>query len=193
MKENKKLLIVTVLLLLVTLSFTTYAIYKKSLSGTGTVEAATWNVNFANGETALSENFNLQFSSSDCNQGNDGTNNHVAAGKIAPGVTCTKTINVNATGTEVDVFLTASQAGDVTATKNEESVSTTNANAFTVGVTTNPANGIIAYDAQTKTATVTVSIAWGSEEGEEDLYDTELNGATISVPITLTAKQYLGN
>ena len=193
MKGNKKLLIIAILLLLITVSLTTYAIYKTALSGTGTTTAATWNVSFANGESTLTENFNLQFSSSDCNQANDGTNNHVAEGKIAPGVTCSKTINVTATGTEVDVLLTAAKSGDVTATKGGNSVAITNANEFTVGVTTNPANGIIAYDAETKTATVTVSISWGSDEGEEDTYDTALNGATITVPITITAKQYLGN
>ena len=168
MKGNKKLLIITILLLVITIGFTTYAIYKTSLSGTGTVTAATWNVSFADGQTTISENFNIQFSSSDCNQANSNNNNHVVEGKIAPGVTCSKTIDVNATGTEVDVLLTAE-------------------------VTTNPDNGIIAYNAQTKTATVTVSVAWGSDEGNEDPYDTALNGATITVPITLTAKQYLGS
>lgn len=193
MKGNKKLLIIAVLLLLITIGFTTYAIYKTALSGTGTATAATWNVSFANGESELSENFNLVFGSSDCNQATENNTAHVAAGKIAPGVTCSKNINVTATGTEVDVLLTATKSGDVTATKGGNSVAITNANEFTVGVTTNPANGIIAYDAQTKTATVTVSIEWGSDEGEEDPYDTALNGATISVPITLTAKQYLGS
>ena len=192
MKGNKKLLIITILLLVITIGFTTYAIYKTSLSGTGTVTAATWNVSFADGQTTMSENFNIQFSSSDCNQANDGTNNHVAEGKIAPGVTCSKTIDVNATGTEVDVLLTA-ESGDITATKGGDSVAITNANEFTVEVTTNPDNGIIAYNAQTKTATVTVSVAWGFDEGLKDPYDTALNGATITVPITLTAKQYLKN
>lgn len=192
MKGNKKLLIITILLLVITIGFTTYAIYKTSLSGTGTVTAATWNVSFADGQTTMSENFNIQFSSSDCNQANDGTNNHVAEGKIAPGVTCSKTIDVNATGTEVDVLLTA-ESGDITATKGGDSVAITNANEFTVEVTTNPDNGIIAYNAQTKTATVTVSVAWGFDEGSKDPYDTALNGATITVPIALTAKQYLGN
>ena len=192
MKGNKKLLIITILLLVITIGFTTYAIYKTSLSGTGTVTAATWNVSFADGQTTMSENFNIQFSSSDCNQANDGTNNHVAEGKIAPGVTCSKTIDVNATGTEVDVLLTA-ESGDITATKGGESVAITNANEFTVNVTTNPDNGIIAYNAQTKTATVTVSVAWRFDEGLKDPYDTALNGATITVPIALTAKQYLGN
>lgn len=188
MKGNKKLLIIAVLLLLITVGLTTYAIYKTALSGTGTTTAATWNVSFANGDT-LTENFNLEFGSSDCDQ----ANNHVVAGKIAPGVTCTKTINVTATDTEVDVLLTATKSGDVTAKKGGSSVDLTNANDFTVGVTTNPTNGIIAYNAETKTATITVSVSWGSEEGEEDSYDTALNGATISVPITVTAKQYLGN
>ncbi len=192
MKGNKKLLIITILLLVITIGFTTYAIYKTSLSGTGTVTAATWNVSFADGQTTMSENFNIQFSSSDCNQANDGTNNHVAEGKIAPGVTCSKTIDVNATGTEVDVLLTA-EAGDITATKGGDSVAITNANEFTVNVTTNPDNGIIAYNAQTKTATVTVSVAWGFDQGLKDPYDTALNGATITDPIALTAKQYLGN
>ena len=131
MKGNKKLLIITILLLVITIGFTTYAIYKTSLSGTGTVTAATWNVSFADGQTTMSENFNIQFSSSDCNQANDGTNNHVAEGKIAPGVTCSKTIDVNATGTEVDVLLTA-ESGDITATKGGDSVAITNANEFTV-------------------------------------------------------------
>ena len=193
MKGNKKLLIITILLLVITIGFTTYAIYKTSLSGTGTVTAATWNVSFADGQTTMSENFNIQFSSSDCNQANDGTNNHVAEGKIAPGVTCSKTIDVNATGTEVDVLLTAAKSGDITATKGGDSVAITNANEFTVNVTTNPDNGIIAYNAQTKTATVTVSVAWGFDEGLKDPYDTALNGATITVPIALTAKQYLKN
>ena len=195
MKGNKKLLIITILLLVITIGFTTYAIYKTSLSGTGTVTAATWNVSFADGQTTISENFNIQFSSSDCNQANNNNNNnHVVEGKIAPGVTCSKTIDVNATGTEVDVLLTAAKSGNITATKGGDSVAITNANEFTVGVTTNPANGIIAYNAQTKTATVTVSVAWGSDEGDEkDPYDTALNGATITVPITLTAKQYLGS
>lgn len=192
MKGNKKLLIITILLLVITIGFTTYAIYKTSLSGTGTVTAATWNVSFADGQTTMSENFNIQFSSSDCNQAYDGTNNHVAEGKIAPGVTCSKTIDVNATGTEVDVLLTA-ESGDITATKGGDSVAITNANEFTVNVTTNPDNGIIAYNAQTKTATVTVSVTWGFDEELKDPYDTALNGATITVPIALTAKQYLGN
>ena len=44
MKGNKKLLIIAVLLLLITVSYTTYAIYRESTTATGTIQAAAWSV-----------------------------------------------------------------------------------------------------------------------------------------------------
>ncbi len=44
MKGNKKLLAVAVLLLLLAVSYSTYAIYKSSATGTASVGTAAWRV-----------------------------------------------------------------------------------------------------------------------------------------------------
>ena len=190
MKGNKKLLIVAVLLLLVAVSYTTYAIYKSSLTANATVTAAIWSVDFKDAnETTLTQN--ITFNTTEC------ATTHVAPGKIAPGATCTKTIVLDATGTEVDVTYSAT-TGTVTAEKPAgTSVATTNANAFTATLT--PATGTIAYNAAEQKATLTLTVAWaGTDDSTADPADvinnadTALNGATITVPVTLTAKQVVG-
>ena len=186
MKGNKKLLVIAVLLLLISVSFGTYAIYKTSVTGEAKVTAATWDVKFKNGATELANNFEVTLTGADC------TNNHVAEGKIAPGATCTKEITLDASSSEVDVTYEVSP-GTVTAEKGGSSVTTTGANEFTVTLT--PASGTIAYNAATKTATLTLTVAWAGTENVEtvDPVDTTLSGATIKVPVTLTAKQVVGN
>lgn len=207
MKGNKKILVVAVLLLLIAASYTTYAIYKTSVNASGNVTAANWAVALTDGSTPVTQNYNLVFGTSDCDQAKDGSNNlHVAEGKIAPGVVCTKTISVDATGTEVDMLLTAALNGTVTATKGGQAVATTGANEFTVDVTTTGTgitNGIIPYNAANKAATVTVTLTWGDTDDSEatapdepdtvNNADTLLAGATFTVPIKITAKQYLGS
>ena len=72
MKGNKKILAIAVLLLLIAVSYTTYAIYKTSVAGNAEVTAAKWEVAFKNGQTEVTNNYNLEFSTSDC------SNSHVA-------------------------------------------------------------------------------------------------------------------
>ena len=187
MKGNKKLLVIAALFLFVGVGVATYAIYKTSVSGTATVTAAKWNVKFKNGATELEDNFTVTLSGTDCQ------NTHVAAGKIAPGATCTKQIVLDAADTEVDVTYTVT-AGNVVATKNNTEISTQGANAFTVSLL--PATGTIEYNDTDKTATLTLTVAWAGNDGDNttptsdvNSYDTALNGATLTVPITLVAKQ----
>ena len=186
MKGNKKVLVLAVLLLLISVSFTTYAIYKTSVAGNAKVTAATWDVKFKNGATELENNFEVTLTGADC------TNNHVAQGKIAPGATCTKHITLDASSSEVDVTYQVS-TGAVTAEKGGSAVETTNANAFTATLT--PATGTIAYNADTKTVDLTLTVAWAGTENAEtvDPADTALSGATITVPVTLIAKQVVGS
>ena len=112
----------------------------------------------------------------------------MAEGKIAPGATCTKEITLDASESEVDVTYEVT-VGTVTAEKAGSSVTTTGANALTATLT--PASGTIAYDAATKTATLTLNVTWAGTENAEtvDPKDTDLAGATITVPLTLIAKQ----
>ena len=184
MKGNKKLLIVAVLLLLVAVSYTTYAIYKTSVAGEASVTAAAWTVKFKNGEAVLTDNFTVELGTADCH------NAHVKDGKIAPGATCTKTILLDTTGTEVDVTYEV-ETGTVTAeTATGSALDTTNANAFVAAL--NPATGTIVYDTATPTE-LTLTVTWGGEDTTTiDPADTALNGATIKVPLTLTAKQVVG-
>lgn len=194
MKGNKKLLVIAALFLFVGVGVATYAIYKTTVSGTATVTAARWDVSFKEGQTDLSQPFTLNFTGAEC------TNNHVATGKIAPGATCTKTIQIDATNAEVDVTYSAAVTGDITATKGNSSVAIAGANEFTV--TLNPAGGIIPVntDAVNKVKNIVVTVTWASLDGDVEnpqtgvnTADTALAGATITVPVTLTAKQYLGN
>jgi len=187
MKGNKKILVIAVLLLLISVTFSTYAIYRTAVGGNATVTAATWNVAFKNGQTTLEDTYTLTLTAADC------TNTHVAEGKIAPGATCTKTITLDASGTEVDVAYSAT-AGTVTATKNSSSVDTTDANAFTASLS--PASGTISYSG-TQTQTLTLTVTWAGEDDSNaqtdpntiNDADTALNGATITVPVTLVATQ----
>ena len=101
MKGNKKILVIAVLLLLIAVSYTTYAIYKTSVAGNAEVSAAAWTVAFKNGQETIEDSSTITFTGADC------TNTHVAEGKIAPGATCRKTISLDVTGTEVDVAYSA--------------------------------------------------------------------------------------
>lgn len=186
MKGNKKILVIAVLLLLIAVSYGTYAIYRTSVAGDATVTAAKWDIEFKDGDTAIN-NLNVTFTEDDCKN-----NAHVKNGVIAPGARCTKTITVDAKNTEVDVVLTA----ETGTPKADGSAVPTAANQFTASatVTTTPAGGVITYDATEKTATVVVELQWGGEEGADsyDPADTGLQGKKITVPVTLIAKQKTG-
>ena len=189
MKGNKKILIIAVLLLLIAVTYGTYAIYKTSVAGNATVTAAAWEVQFKNGETQLQDSYTLTFGATDCQN-----NAHVADGVIAPGATCTKDITLLATGTQVDVTyeVSADNAG-ITATKNSTSVDTTGANEFTATLTNTSGtalDGQILMSENPMSETIRVTLTWAGTEGETvDPKDTALAGATITVPLTLTAKQ----
>ena len=187
MKGNKKVLVIAVLLLLISVSFTTYAIYKTSFAGNAEVTAAKWIVAFKNGQTELSTQENLELTCAN--------NAHVKDGVIAPGATCTGTVTIDATGTEVDVAYSVAKSGDVLV---DNVAADENANDFTV--TIDGGNGTIAYNANPQTATVTVNVAWDDEDDSDaqtdpdtiNDADTGMQGKKITVPITLTAKQVVG-
>ena len=186
MDGNKKILIIAILMMLIAVSYGTYAIYKTSLSGNATVTAATWNVSFKEGQNTITDTFNLQFGAADC------VNNHVANGKIAPGASCTKNITIDATGTEVDV--------EYTLTVDNENIKVNNAaqpaNSNSITASIGSSDGTILMTDSSKTDTVAVTITWNGQEGESyDSGDTTIGegGYNIVVPVTLVAKQTVGS
>ncbi len=186
MKGNKKLLIIAVLLLLITVSYTTYAIYRESTTATGTIQAAAWSVkvkkaNDTNDAVAF-ETANVTFTAADVTW----TNNPAKVdGKIAPGATGTISFTVDATGSEVDVVLTAAMDTEGASTLPD---------GMTVEVA--PASGeqTIAYNATSMTGTVTLNVTWTGtleDTAAKDGTDLAAQGTSFTVPVKLTARQGL--
>lgn len=172
MKKNKKLLVIAVLLLLVTIGFS-YAIYRSSTRANGTVNTAAWSVKI-NGTDMDSANYTFGYSDIhwDANPGKANT--------IAPGATGYIDIPVDASGSQVDVILTAALE------------STTLPDGM--NATISQASQTIAYSAtegQMK-ANVRINITWTGTTGDstdKDTTDKAANGSEISIPVTLTARQ----
>lgn len=185
MKGNKRLLVLAVLLLLVTVTFGTYAIYRSSKTANGTLQAAAWSVKVKKtkdtGEAVAIDSANLAFTAADVTWTN---NPSKVAGKIAPGATGTISFTVDATGSEVDVILTA-------AVEDED---VTLPDGMTVEVASGSAEQTIAYNASEMKATVTLNVTWtGTLEDitDKDTTDKAAAGTSISIPVTLTARQGL--
>ena len=178
MKGNKKILVIAILLLLISVTFTTYAIYRSSTTGTGSVKAAAWSVKVNNTDIS-SANLNFNFNDITWTT-HTGKNN-----TIAPGDSGTITFTVDATGSEVDVLL-------------ESAIDTSSANlpdGFTAAVTSGT-NGAqtIAYNASSMTATVTITVTWTgtlADNETKDGTDLAAQGQSLSIPVTLTARQKL--
>ena len=174
MKGNKKILVIAVLLLLISVTFSTYAIYRSSATGNGSVNAANWNVSIK-GTAIDSANFDFGYSDITWTT-NPGKNN-----TIAPGATGYIEIPVVATGSEVDVLLTASITGA----------------SLPTGMTATIDGGgsqTITYNASSMTANVRINIEWtGTDEDttEKDGTDLAAEGTALSIPVTLTAQQAL--
>ena len=177
MKGNKKLLVVAVLLLLVAVGFGTYAIYRETASGTGSLKAAAWSVKIDG--TAVKD-ANFDFDINDINWTTHTGKNDT----IAPGDSGTITIPVVATGSEVDVLVEAALG--------------TSANlpdGFTVSLS--GTNGVteIPYGS-TMEANIVVTVTWEGtldDPSTKDTTDLTAQGSNLSIPINLTARQKLAN
>ncbi len=173
MKGNKKILVLAVLVLLLAVCFSTYAIYKSSATGEGSVDAAAWVVE-VNGDDIVANN---TFTLGTINWGNNriGQNN-----TIAPGDTGTITITIDATGSEVAVSYNI--AIDTTAIDNDQ---------FTVEAASGSnLTGTIPYSSSNMTATVTLNVVWnGVDNDTANAQDIALAGDSLTIPVTVTATQ----
>ena len=174
MKGNKKILVAIVLMLLISVTFTTLAIYRSSATATGTIKAAAWSVKVdgQNIETAT-----LTFDYSDITwTTHTGKNN-----TIAPGDTGVITIPVDATGSEVDVLFEA------------ELGSTTLPAGFTAAIASDSTTSI-AYASSGMTGNIKINVTWTgttADETSKDTTDKAAAGSNLSIPVTITARQKL--
>ncbi len=179
MKGDKKILIAAILVLLLTVCFGTYAIYRQSTTASGSIRAAKWSVK-VNGTDIATANYTFTAANITWTT-RTGYND-----TIAPGSSGYIDIPVDADGSEVDVILTAA-LGSVT---------------LPTGMTATLASGAdsqtIAYSATEgqMEATVRINIAWAGAESDDatkDGTDLAAQNTTFSIPVTLTAKQSLAN
>ncbi len=180
MKGNKKILVVAILLLLITVSFATYAIYRETGNVSGTVTAANWSVEVG-GETIASTTFQFDFDDIEW------TNLTGYNDTIAPGSTGQIKIPVDADGSEVDVIITAT-VGTITGTGKPNALTVTAAGAN--GETFIPYS---ATEGEMETD-VLLNVVWeGSLEdnGTKDANDLAAKGLTFTIPVEFTARQSL--
>lgn len=185
MKKKKTLLVLVVLLLLLGVGSFTYARYVTNYSGTGKAEIAKWAVALKNGNTALSETFELDLELEESTT--------VADGKIAPGRGASAKFQLDLTGTEV----TADTNFSVNTNNLPAGISVTSAK-LTRGATeqeltiTNGAvygSMIIPYDATDKIVDVVIELEWNMTGS--DTTDTELGktAGTLEIPLGVKVQQ----
>ena len=177
MKGNKKILVLAILVLLLTVCFGTYAIYRESTNATGSIRAAKWSVKVDGTDIATA---NYTFTADDITwETKTGYND-----TIAPGSTGYIEIPVDADGSEVDVLLTATLG------------TTTLPTGMTATVDVGSESQLISYsgterEMETK---VKINIAWAGADSDttsKDTTDLAAQNTTFSIPVTLTAKQSL--
>ena len=180
MKGNKKILVVAVLLLLLAVSYSTYAIYKSSATGTGSVNAAAWVVKVNTTDIVANNTFTLgNITWSNTRYGQNNT--------IAPVDTGTVDVVIDASGSEVGVSYAITI--DTTALDNNNFTVTAN------DPTNAPLTGTIAYasGAGNMTKTVTLKITWTGVDdataGGANEKDIALQGTALSIPVTVTVTQ----
>ncbi len=177
MKGNKKLLVVAVLLLLIAVSYGTYAIYKSQASANATVNTAAWVIE-VNGDDIVANNTftlgNITWASPEYGRN----------GKIAPGDHGTVNIVIDADGSEVDVGYEISI--DTASIENHQ---------FSVAAadpTNAPLTGVIPYASGegNMTKTIAVEVVWeGIDTASANEEDIDFSAQQVVLPITVVATQ----
>ncbi len=174
MKGNKKILTLSVLVLLLAVCFTTYAIYRSSADGEGSVDAAQWSVKI--NDTDI-DSADFDFDADDITWTSlTGYND-----TIAPGSEGYIDIDVDADGSEVDVLLSATL--DTTNLPDGMTATVQGGNSQTINYS--------ATEGAMET-TIRINIAWAGADSDttvKDGTDLTVAGTSLSLPVKLTAKQ----
>ncbi len=185
MKGDKKLLIIAVLLLLISVSFTTYAIYRETAHAEGTIKTANWVVKLDKGVSAThpisTETITFTGNDLDCGSTRYGKNN-----TVAPGDSCQLKFTVDARGSEVDVVVEAALG----ASASVPTGITVGSPAYYDGTTAS--DGHIAYATSGMTKTVVVNITWqgaSTDNTTKDTNDLSIKASNIVIPIDITVRQ----
>jgi hypothetical protein len=192
-KVKRGILVALMIACLIAIIGGTYARYTKQVTVNATTQVAAWAVKVKSGDTELTNDQNITFVVQ--------SNTNVVPGKIAPGVTATATVDLDLTGTEVAVdFSAVVNSGDLLstlgATGGQIDVTSTVAGENNTGSeVTIPLVGNSAFTSENGKKTVVLTLTWTNNEAN-NTNDTTIgetkSGATITIPVTLTAKQHIG-
>ncbi len=161
---------------------TTYAMFKTSKSGVGSLSAAKWSVKFSTGSTEITENTVIPLSNITWNNelGN------VADGKIAPGSYTTFNILIDASGTETSVDYKVK----TTFTSSNFEV--------TIGDGTIRDSGTIAYsdNDEDMKLLVPIRVEWlgnTNDDSNKNILDLSFKNTSLDIPIEVVVAQKLDN
>ena len=175
MKGNKKLLVVAVLLLLIAVSYGTYAIYRESVTATGLMTAAAWSVTI-DGDSFDQADLEFDLTDLTC------TTNPGKAGTIAPGAECYIDYAIDADGSQVDVVV---EVDDENSTIPDGFEVTVGSGSLTIPYSSTEGG---------MEATARLNVTWPgalTDDATKDGNDLALKGTNLSFSIKLVARQAL--
>ncbi len=187
--KNKKIIILVVILLLLALTSgivaTTYARYVSRATGTGDAKVATWAVQV--NETNIVQNSTFALDSSFVTWSDS---EYIADGYIAPSRTGTFKIKLDTTGSKVAVKYTIQI--DTSSLDSYDQIQITKVN--NQPLSGDSYSGIISLDDVDTPIEIPVEISWTNSDAN-NTSDTSIGSTvdTLSIPVTVTAEQYLGN
>lgn len=187
--KNKKIIILVVILLLLALTSgivaTSYARYVSRATGTGDAKVATWAVQV--NETNIVQNSTFALDSSFVTWSDS---EYIADGYIAPSRTGTFKIKLDTTGSKVAVNYTIQI--DTSSLDSYDQIQITKVN--NQPLSGDSYSGIISLDDVDTPIEIPVEISW-TNSGANNTSDTSIGSTvdTLSIPVTVTVEQYLGN
>lgn len=187
--KNKKIIILVVILLLLALTSgivaTSYARYVSRATGTGDAKVATWAVQV--NETNIVQNSTFALDSSFVTWSDS---EYIADGYIAPSRTGTFKIKLDTTGSKVAVNYTIQI--DTSSLDSYDQIQITKVN--NQPLSGDSYSGIISLDDVDTPIEIPVEISWTNSDAN-NTSDTSIGSTvdTLSIPVTVTVEQYLGN
>lgn len=187
--KNKKIIILVVILLLLALTSgivaTSYARYVSRAKGTGDAKVATWAVQV--NETNIVQNSTFALDSSFVTWSDS---EYIADGYIAPSRTGTFKIKLDTTGSKVAVKYTIQI--DTSSLDSYDQIQITKVN--NQPLSGDSYSGIISLDDVDTPIEIPVEISWTNSDAN-NTSDTSIGSTvdTLSIPVTVTVEQYLGN
>lgn len=189
-KKSKYIIALLLIALVTSVSFFTYAKYISNATGTSTATIAKWAVKLNdNSLDNVTKSFNLPISWA--------TNSHVKSGTVAPGSTGTATVELDPTGTEVQLKYTVNI--DTSALSGTGiSITDVTVDGNTLGTSGDrseviflPTGGVMGNDQK---RSIVISLAWtdDSDSGSSDTY-VGTTKTSLNIPVNITVEQDASN